>query len=76
MVFSTGDNQTWGRLFVLKAYVAPHGVDEPFLYSVFVDHSDGGYELSPEFESLSEAIAWAVERTDFVIARGSTGPYY
>jgi hypothetical protein len=61
---------------MLKAYVAPHGEDEPFLYSVFVDHPDGSYELSPEFGSPSEAIVWALERTDFVIARESTGPYY
>lgn len=60
---------------MLKAYVAPHGEDESLKYSVFVDHPDGGYELSPEFESLSEAITWALERTDFVIARQSTGPY-
>jgi hypothetical protein len=61
---------------MIKAYVAPHGEEEPYHYSVFADHPDGGYELSPEFESLSEAITWALERTDFVIARQSTGPYY
>ena len=61
---------------MLKAYVAPFGTDEPFLYSIFVDHLDGGHELSPAFETLSEAITWALERTDFVIARQSTGPYY
>jgi hypothetical protein len=61
---------------MLKAYVAPYGTDEPVQYSVFVDHPDGSHELSPVLETLSKAITWALERTDFVIARPSSGPYY
>jgi hypothetical protein len=61
---------------VLKAYIAPHETDEGFQYSVFVDHPDGGHEFSPALETLSEAVTWALERTDFVIARQSSGPYY
>ena len=58
------------------AYVAPHVDDEHLSFGVFVDDLDGGYEMSPEFETLSEAITSAMERTDFVIARGLAGPYY
>jgi hypothetical protein len=61
---------------VLKAYVAPNGTKAPLLYSVFVDDLDGGHEMSPALETMSEAVAWALERTDFVIARQATGPYF
>jgi hypothetical protein len=59
-----------------RAYIAPHGMNESNQYSVMVDQPDGGFELSPAFDTLSDAVTWALERTDFVIARGSTGPYY
>jgi hypothetical protein len=61
---------------VLKAYVAPHETDGGFRYSVFLDDLAKIHENSPEFETLSEAVKWALERTDFVIARQSAGPYY
>ena len=59
-----------------KAYIAPENVAEPLRYSGYVAQSDGRLEFSPAFDSLSAALAWARERTDFVIARGVSGPYY
>jgi hypothetical protein len=61
---------------VLKAYIAPHETDEGFRFSAFLDDLAGIHENSPEFETLPEAVTWALERTDFVIARQSIGPYY
>ena len=61
---------------MLKAYIAPHETDDGVRYSVFVDDLGRSHENSPAFETLSEAVIWALERTDFVIARQSTGPYY
>ena len=61
---------------MLKAYIAPHETNNGFRYSVFLDDHGGIHENSPELETLSEAVSWALERTDFVIARQSTGPYY
>jgi hypothetical protein len=64
------------RFNVLKAYIAPYETGDGFRYSVFVDDLAEIHENSPAFETLSEAVIWALERTDFVIARQSTGPYY
>ena len=61
---------------IAKAYIAPENVDEPLRYSGYVEQSDGHPEFSPTFDSLSAALAWARDRTDFVIARGVSGPYY
>ena len=61
---------------MLKAYIAPHETDEGFRFSAFLADLAGIRESSPEFETLSQAVTWALERTDFVIARQSTGPYY
>jgi hypothetical protein len=61
---------------VAKAYVAPIGPDETSHYSVLIDQPDGGYELSPHFDSLADGIAWALERTDFVVARENLGGYF
>jgi hypothetical protein len=63
------------RFAVPRAYIAPHQSDVE-QYSVLVDQPDGGFELSPDFETLPDAVAWALQRTDFVVARGSSGPYY
>lgn len=59
-----------------KAFIAPHGEGELIRYSVFVDLPDGNFELSPDLETPTDALQWALERADFVLARGSTGPYY
>lgn len=64
------------RFYVLKAYIATHETDDRSRYSVFLDDFAGFHGNSPAFETLSEAVTWALERTDFVIARQSTGPYY
>jgi hypothetical protein len=61
---------------VLKAFIAPDETDHGFRYSVFLDDLAGIHENSPAFETLSEAVTWALGWTDFVIARQSTGPYY
>ena len=61
---------------MLKAFIAPHETDERVWFSVFLDDLAGIQEDSPAFETLSEAVTWALERTNFVIARQSTGPYY
>ena len=61
---------------MLKAYIAPHETDEGIRYSAFLDDLTGVHEDSPEFESLSETVVWAFERTDFVVARQTNGPYY
>jgi len=61
---------------VARAYIAPENFDQPLRYSGYVEQSNGSPEFSPTFESLAEALDWARERTDFVIARGVAGPYY
>ncbi len=61
---------------IAKAYIAPDNFDEPLRFSGYVEQPDGRLEFSPTFESLSTALAWARDRTDFVIARGVSGPYY
>lgn len=61
---------------MLKAYIAPHETDDGNRYSVFLDDLAGIHEYSPEFGTLSEAVTWAHDWTDFVIARESIGPYY
>jgi hypothetical protein len=67
-------SSTYVRFSEPRAYIAPLA-DEPQKYSVFVDQPEGGFELSPELDSLLDAISWALERTDWVIARSTTGPY-
>jgi len=64
------------RFNVLKAYIAPHETDDGLRFSVFLDDLARIHENSPAFATLFEAVTWALERTDFVIARQSTGPYY
>lgn len=61
---------------IAKAYIAPENFEEPLRYSGYVQQPDGRPEFSPTFDSLSAALAWARSRTDFVIARGVSGPYY
>lgn len=61
---------------MLKAFIAPHETDDGRRYSAFLDDLAEIHENSPAFETMSEAVGWALERTDFVIARESTGPYY
>jgi hypothetical protein len=58
-----------------KAYLAPENDDEPIRYSGHVEQPNGRFEFSPIFASLLEAVAWARERTDFVIAREVSGDY-
>ena len=64
------------RFNVLKAYIAPDETDGGVRFSVFLDDLAEVHENSPPFESLTEAVRWALGRTDFVIARQLTGPYY
>jgi hypothetical protein len=58
-----------------KAYVAPENVERPLRYSGHLELPDGSFEFSPVFRGLMEAVAWARERTDFVIARDVAGEY-
>lgn len=58
-----------------RAYVAPENVEEPLRYSGHVEQPDGRFEFSPVYDSLAEAVAWARERTNFVIAREVLGEY-
>lgn len=58
-----------------KAYIAPENYEEPIRFSGHVEHPGGGLEFSPVFSSLADAVAWARERTDVVIARGVSGGY-
>ena len=60
---------------IAKAYIAPENIDEPLRYSGHVEQPDGSFEFSPVFDGLLEAVAWARERTDFVIARAVSGGY-
>jgi len=60
---------------IAKAYLAPENIDEPIRYSGHVEQPDGSFEFSPVYESLAEAVAWARERTDFVIGREVAGEY-
>jgi len=59
---------------IAKAYIAPENIDEPIRYSGHIERSDGSFEFSP-VDSLLRAVAWARERTDFVMARGISGGY-
>ena len=61
---------------MLKAYIAPDETDGGLRFSVFLDDLADIHENSPAFETLTEAVKWALEQTDFVIARQLTGPYY
>jgi hypothetical protein len=60
---------------IAKAYIAPENYEEPIRYSGHVEHPTGRFEFSPVFDALLKAVAWARERTDFVIARGVSGEY-
>ena len=60
---------------VARAYIAPENFDEPLRYSGHVEQPDGSLEFSPVFGTLVDAVAWARERTDFVIAREVVGGY-
>jgi hypothetical protein len=60
---------------IAKAYIAPENIDEPLRYSSHVEQPDGSFDFSPVFDVLLEAVAWARDRTDFVIARGVSGGY-
>jgi hypothetical protein len=60
---------------IVKAYIAPENIDEPLRLSGYVDRLDRNLEFSPVFDALLEAVDWARERTDFVIARGVSGGY-
>ena len=60
---------------IAKAYLAPESIHEPLRYSGHVERPDGRFEFSPTFDALLEAVAWARERTDFVIAREVSGAY-
>ncbi len=60
---------------IAKAYIAPENYEEPIRYSGHVERPDGSFEFSPTFDTLVNAVAWARERTDFVVARGLTGGY-
>jgi hypothetical protein len=60
---------------IAKAYVATENVDLPLRYSGHVELPDGSFEFSPVFGALLEAVEWARERTDFVVARGVSGAY-
>lgn len=59
-----------------RAYIAPEGIDEPIVYSGYIETSDGTPEFSPRFVTLSEAVKWARARTDFVIARDVATDYF
>ena len=58
-----------------KAYIAPDSTDMPIRSSGHVEQSGGSFQFSPVFYSLSEAAAWARDRTDVVVARGASGGY-
>ncbi|HEV3187189.1 MAG TPA: hypothetical protein VGZ04_03985 [Acidimicrobiales bacterium] len=60
---------------ISKAYIAPENDDEPIRYSGHIERTDGSFEFSPVFDALLDVVAWARERTDFVIARGISGGY-
>ena len=58
-----------------KAYIAPENDEEPIRFSGHVEYPGGDLEFSPRFSSLTDAVAWARGRTDYVIARGVIGGY-
>ena len=60
---------------IARSYIAPENAEEPLRFSGHVEQPDGSIEFSPVFSSLLEAVAWARERTDFVIAREVLGEY-
>jgi hypothetical protein len=60
---------------IARACIAPENYEEPICYSGHVEHRTGRFEFSPVFDALLKAVAWARERTDFVIARGVSGEY-
>lgn len=58
-----------------RAYIAPENHDEPIRYSGYVERPDGVFEFSPTFGTLLNAVDWARERTDFVVARDVADDY-
>lgn len=58
-----------------KAFIAPENYEEPIRFSGHVERPGGDLEFSPVFSSLDDAVAWARERTDVVIARDVSGGY-
>ncbi len=60
---------------MLRAYIAPFETNGVIRYSVFLDDLAGMHENAIDVESLADAVTWALNRTDFVVARGSLGPY-
>jgi hypothetical protein len=60
---------------IARAYIAPENLDEPIRYSGHVERPDGSFEFSPVFYALPQAVAWAREKTDFVVAREVSGEY-
>jgi len=62
--------------FAGRAYIAPEGTEEPIRYSGYVELPDGTMDFSPRFNTLTEAVAWARFRTDFVVARENSREYF
>ena len=60
---------------VATAYIALENDDAPIRYSGYVEQIDGRLQFSPVFDALVDAVAWARERTDVVIARDVVGGY-
>ena len=60
---------------IATAYIAPENCEAPIRYSGHVERPDGSFEFSPVFDALAKAVAWARERTDFVVARDVSGGY-
>ena len=64
-----------GETPIARAHIAPENLDEPIRYSGHVERPDGSFEFSPVFDALLQAVAWAREKTDFVVAREDSGEY-
>jgi hypothetical protein len=68
---------------IARAYVSAH--EDPLeengstglTYSGYVEGNTPSENVfSPEFETLAEVVGWALERTDFVVARDVGTPYF
>ena len=59
-----------------RAYIAPEAVPVPVVYSGYVDADEYPFEFSPRFSTLVDAVAWARERVDWVIARDVDTEYF
>jgi DNA-binding Xre family transcriptional regulator len=68
---------------IARAYVSAH--EDPLeangstgvTYSGYVEGNTPSQNVfSPEFETLAEVVGWALERTDFVVARDVGTPYF